>query len=89
MSASLFALALFACTDDGTACERLQTPVETYATRAQCSAQLDEALDTDAARKAEAPTVYAQCLTARQMAAIGTGTIDLTKVNGARFASAD
>lgn len=89
MSGSLFALALFACSDDGTACERLQAPVEAYATRAQCSAQLDEALDTDAARKAEAATVYAQCLTARQMAAIGKGVIDLTKVNGARLASAN
>ncbi|WP_404482186.1 hypothetical protein [Novosphingobium sp. BL-52-GroH] len=87
MSATLFALALFACSDDGTACERLQTPVQTYETRAQCNAGLDDALETEAARKAEAPTVYAQCLNNRQMASIGSGVIDLTRVNGARFAS--
>lgn len=88
MSATLYALALFACSDDGTACQRLETPVQTYDTRNQCNAGLDQALDTEAARKAEAPTVYAQCLTSRQMASIGKGTIDLTRVNGAQFASA-
>jgi hypothetical protein len=88
MSATLYALALFACSDDGTACQRLETPVRTYETRGSCDAGIDIALDTEAARKAEAPTVYAQCLTSRQMASIGKGTIDLTRVNGARFASA-
>ena len=88
MSATLFALALFACSDDGTACERLATPVQTYESRAQCTSAIDDALETDAARKAEAPTVYAQCLNSRQVAAIGSGVIDLTRVNGARFASA-
>lgn len=88
MSATLFALALFACSDDGKACERLETPVQTYDTRAQCTAGLDTALDTEAARRAEAPTVYAQCLNNSQLASIGKGTIDLTRVNGARFASA-
>ncbi|MGF7154138.1 hypothetical protein [Novosphingobium gossypii] len=88
MSATLYALALFACSDDGTACQRLETPVQTYDTRNQCNAGLDQALDTEAARKAEAPTVYAQCLTSRQMASIGKSTIDLTRVNGAQFASA-
>lgn len=88
MSATLYALALFACSDDGTACQRMDTPVRTYETRSQCNAGLDGALDTEAARKADAPTVYAQCLTSTQMASIGKGTIDLTRVNGARFAAA-
>ncbi|MYL98435.1 hypothetical protein GR702_11735 [Novosphingobium sp. FGD1] len=88
MSATLFALALFACSDDGKACERLATPVQTYETKSLCNARLDDALNTDAARRAEAPTVYAQCLSNRQMASIGTGVIDLTRVNGARFADA-
>jgi hypothetical protein len=88
MSTTLFALALFACSDDGTACERLSTPVQTYESRAQCTSAIDEALETDAARKAEAPTVYAQCFNSRQMASIGKGTIDLTRVNGVSFASA-
>ena len=88
MSATLFALALFGCSDDGTACQRLDTPVQTYHSRAACTAELDQALSTQAARRAEAPTVFAQCLTSRQMAALGEGTIDLTRVNGARVASA-
>lgn len=88
MSAALFALALFACTDDGTACERLSTPVvQTFQSRAECFANIDDALDSEAARKADAPTVYAQCLTGRQMASLGSGTVDLTRVNGVQFAS--
>lgn len=88
MSATLFALALFACSDDGTACERLQSPAQTYPTQAQCNARIDEALETDAAMRAEAPTVYAQCLSARQMASLGDGPIDLTSFNRTQLASA-
>lgn len=88
MSATLFALALFACSDDGTECKRLETPVQTYETRASCNAQVDSALDTEAARKAGAPTVYAQCLTGRQLASMGQGTVDLTRVAGIHLASA-
>jgi len=88
MSAALFALALFACSDDGTACERLQQPVLTFETRAACSARVDEALDSEAARKADAPTVYAQCLSGKQLASLGDGTVNLTRVSGARLASA-
>ena len=88
MSATLFALALFGCSDDGTMCQRLETPVQTYDDRAQCTARLDDALSTDAAMRAEAPTVYAQCLTSRQIASLGKGEVDLTKVNGVQFAAA-
>lgn len=87
MSATLFALALFGCSDDGTVCERLAAPVHTYQTKAACTAQLDEALETDAAMRADAPTVYAQCLTSRQMATLGKGTVDLTRVNGVELAA--
>lgn len=87
MSATLFALALFACSDDGTACERLQAPVSTYETKALCTARLDDVLDSDSARKADAPTVYAQCLTNRQVASIGSGTVDLTKLNSRQLAT--
>lgn len=88
MSATLFALALFGCSDDGTTCQRLSTPVQTYETQAQCTAQLDDALATDAALRADAPTVFAQCLTSRQMALLGKGNVDLTRVNGVEFAAA-
>lgn len=89
MSTTLFALALFGCSDDGTLCRRLETPVSTYQSNAECTARLDDALATDAARRAEAPTVFAQCLTSRQMALLGPGEVDLTKVNGRQFAALD
>jgi hypothetical protein len=89
MSVTLFALALFGCSDDGTQCQRLASPAQTYESRALCDARIDEALETEAARKAEATSVYAQCLSTRQVASIGKGTIDLTRVNGVRFASSE
>ncbi|GFM27395.1 MULTISPECIES: hypothetical protein [Novosphingobium] len=88
MSATLIALALFGCSDDGSACERLRMPVETYQTRAQCTARLDEALGSDAAMRAEYPTVYAQCLSSRQLSMLGGGKVDLRRVNGVNFAAA-
>jgi hypothetical protein len=87
VSTTLIALALFGCSDDGSACERLSAPMQTYESRAECSARLEDALATEAALKAEAPTVYAQCLTNRQLASLGSGTIDLRRVNGVQFAA--
>jgi hypothetical protein len=87
VSTTLIALALFGCSDDGSACERLSAPVQTYETRTECTARLDDALATEAALKAEAPTVYAQCLPNRQLASLGKGKIDLRRVNGVQFAA--
>lgn len=87
MSVTLIALALFGCSDDGTACERLPTPVQTFETRAACSARLDDALAADAALSADAPTVYAQCLTRHELAVIGKGTVDLTRLKPAQLAA--
>ncbi|MDF2639186.1 MAG: hypothetical protein K0R64_2170 [Novosphingobium lindaniclasticum] len=87
MSATLIALALFGCSDDGSACQRLPAPVQTYESRAECTARLDDALATEAALKAEAPTVFAQCLSGRQLASLGKGTVDLRRVNGVQFAA--
>lgn len=87
MSATLIALALFGCSDDGSACERLSAPVQTYESRAACTARLEDALSTEAAMKAEAPTVYAQCLSNRQLASLGKGTVDLRRLNGIQFAA--
>lgn len=82
MSATLIALALFGCSDDGTVCQRLDTPAQTYQTNADCTGELDKALATEAALRADAPTVYAQCMPARTLAALGDSSIDLTRVNG-------
>ncbi|WP_324698389.1 hypothetical protein ACLIMP_06960 [Novosphingobium aerophilum] len=87
MSVTLIALALFGCSDDGAACERLPAPLQTYESRAACAAGIEGALATDAALKADAPTVYAQCLSNSQLAALGKGTVDLRQINGVQFAA--
>ncbi len=79
MSGLMFALALFGCSDDGTACERIASPVQSYETRSECLAATDSALGSDIAMSADAPTVFAQCLTSGQLARLGKGTVDLTK----------
>lgn len=86
MSATLIALALFGCSDDGTACEKLSAPVETFATHAECSARLDDAVQSETAMRADYPTVYAECLTKRQLAELSKGTVDLTRVDKASLA---
>lgn len=87
MSTTLFALALFGCTDDGTACQRLAGKADTYQTQAQCTARLDDALSSETAMRAEYPTVYGQCMSTHKLAAIGSRTIDINRVQ-VQFASA-
>jgi len=89
MSATLFALALFGCSDDGTICRRLDDSVQTYRDRAACYAQTGTAVQTETALKAEYPTVYAQCLPSRQMAALGDHDVNLARMARVQFASAD
>ncbi|MCB2078115.1 MAG: hypothetical protein KDE55_10510 [Novosphingobium sp.] len=80
MSTAVFALLLFGCSDDGTVCQKLETPAQTYEVRAECIADQPVALQSDAAMAADAPSVYAQCLNERQVALIGNGEIDLRAV---------
>ena len=65
----VFALVLLGCADDGSSCERLATPTESYASKALCQAHQESALTSDAAVKADYPTVVSRCLR-RQAAAI-------------------
>lgn len=58
----VFALVLLGCTDDGIACERLATAPERYASKARCRARQENALESEAALKADYPTVIARCL---------------------------
>jgi hypothetical protein len=58
----VFALVLLGCADDGAACEQLPAPVEHYATKAQCEAQADTALQGDVAMSADFPMVVSRCL---------------------------
>jgi hypothetical protein len=58
----VFALVLLGCADDGTACERLPTRPEHYVSKAQCEAGQETALQSDAALRADYPTVLSRCL---------------------------
>jgi hypothetical protein len=84
----LFALALFGCADDGSACQRLAAPEQAFESRMECMAAQSGALDSDAAAAADFPSVFAQCMTRSQLASLGHGTMDLRKTNVA-LASAD
>lgn len=87
MSGMLFALALFGCTDDGSACQRLAATEQTYESRVECLAAQSSALDTDTAMAADYPSVIAQCMTNAQLARVGHGTVDIRKT-GITFADA-
>lgn len=58
----VFALVLFGCSDDGIACKRLAAPAERYGSKAACVAGQDAALQSDAALRADYPTVVVRCL---------------------------
>ncbi|NYH96776.1 hypothetical protein [Novosphingobium marinum] len=79
MSTAIFALALFGCADDGTYCERLAFEADTYRTEASCRAAQMDALDSDAARGAQYPSVIAKCMDANSLARLGSGPVNLAK----------
>lgn len=83
----LFALALFGCTDDGSACQRIAAPEQAYESRVECLAAQGSALESDSAMAADFPSVFAQCMTKSQLARLGTGTVDIRKT-GVTFADA-
>ncbi len=62
MSVIAYTLLLFGCADDGTACERIAAPEQTYAVPAQCEAQVETALGSDTALRADYPVVEARCV---------------------------
>lgn len=88
MSATLFALVLFGCSDDATSCQRISMPAATYSTEAACTARLDGAVMSEPAQKAEFPSVFAQCLTTQKLASLGK-TVDLNRVAAPQFAAAN
>jgi hypothetical protein len=83
----LFALALFGCTDDGSACQRIAGPEQTYESRVECLASQGVALESDAAMASDFPSVFAQCMTKAQLAHLGHGTVDIRRA-GVTFADA-
>ncbi len=62
MSVIGYTLLLFGCADDGAACERIVAPEQTYAAPAQCEAQVETALGSDTALRADYPVVKARCV---------------------------
>jgi len=87
MSGMMFALALFGCSDDGSACQRLAAPEHSYESRMECMAAQSAALQGDAAMSSDYPSVFAQCMTKSHLARLGTGNVDLRKI-GVSFADA-
>lgn len=61
MASPLFALILLGCTDAGDGCARLDAPVQTYQSRAECEQKQEAALQSDASLRADYPVVTAQC----------------------------
>lgn len=62
MSLVAYTLLMFGCADDGTACERIAAPEQVYAESAQCEAQVDSALGSDLALRADYPVVEVRCV---------------------------
>ena len=62
MSVVAYTLLMFGCADDGSACERLVSPTQVYSGSAQCQAQIEPALQSDAALRADYPLVVALCV---------------------------
>lgn len=67
----VFALVLLGCGDDGTACERLAAPTEHYGSKASCEAGQETALQSDAAMRADYPTIVSRCLRVGGASAMG------------------
>jgi len=62
MSLIAYTLLLFGCADDGADCERIAAPEQIYAAPAHCEAQVETALGSDIALRADYPVVEARCV---------------------------
>ena len=62
MSLVAYTLLMFGCADDGSACERLASPPQVYSASATCQAQIEPALQSDIALRADYPSVEARCV---------------------------
>lgn len=74
-------LVLLGCSDDLSQCRRIEAEPQTYVSATACIGAQDGALLTRAAQAADYPTVVADCLTARQFAAIRDATVDLNRAH--------
>jgi hypothetical protein len=81
MSGTIFALVLFGCSDDGTLCERLSNAPKLYDSQVLCEADIDTALASEVAVRADYPSVLARCLPSAQVSRLDHGPIDLTTLD--------
>ena len=72
MSLVAYTLLMFGCADDGTACEQIAAPSQVYAAAAECQAQVEPALGSDLALRADYPVVEARCVKLPKQAAAKT-----------------
>ena len=70
MSIAVYTLLMFGCADDGTACQRLAYDAPAYSAAAQCRAQVEPALSSDFALRADFPLVEARCVKLPKQAAV-------------------
>lgn len=78
MSSTVFALLLFGCSDDGSACQQLAaTPPRYYDSQVVCEADVDVALQSDVSLRADYPSVVAKCVQTKELAALERGPVDL------------
>lgn len=78
MSSTVFALLLFGCSDDGSACQLLTAAQPRYYdSQVVCEADVDVALQSDVSLRADYPTVIAKCVPTKELAALERGTVDL------------
>lgn len=68
MSSTVFALLLFGCNDDGSACQQLAGQPRYYDSRVMCEADVDVALSSEASLRADYPSVVAKCVPAKEVA---------------------
>ena len=73
----LFALVLFGCSDDGSACQRLSAEPERYSTKSLCEAGQEDALHSDVAMRSDFPTVVSRCVKASAVSSLGRGRVSL------------
>jgi hypothetical protein len=77
MSSTVFALLLFGCSDDGSACEQLATKPKYYDSQVVCEADIDFALQSDVSLRSDYPSVVAKCVPVRELASLERGPVDL------------
>lgn len=61
MAGLVYALVLMGCSDAGDQCQTLETSSMAFTSRVSCEASIAAALESDAALRADHPTVVARC----------------------------